>query len=51
MNLSPAHYLLICLVIVIAVFILILLLPAMLELRKPKDAGPRRIDEEGEEDS
>jgi hypothetical protein len=49
-GLSPAHYLLIVLVIIVAAFILILLLPAILELRKPKDAGPRRIDDE-EEDS
>jgi hypothetical protein len=36
-------YLLIFLVIVIAAFLIILLLPAILELRKPKDAGPRKI--------
>jgi hypothetical protein len=48
-DLSPAHYLLIFLVIIVAAFILILLLPAILELRKPKDAGPRRIDEDEEE--
>jgi hypothetical protein len=50
-NLTPLHYLLIILIIVIAAFIIILLLPAILELRKPKDAGPRRIAEEDEEDS
>jgi hypothetical protein len=36
------HYLLIFLTIIIAAFIIILLLPAILELRKPKDAGPRK---------
>jgi hypothetical protein len=52
MNLFPAHYLLILLVIIVAAFIIILMLPAILELRKPKDAGPRKIaDEEDEEDS
>ena len=49
-NLAPVHYLLIFLVIVIAAFIIILFLPAILELRKPKDAGPRKIDETSEED-
>jgi len=44
------HYLLIFLIIVIAAFILILLLPALLELRKPKDAGPRKIAEAKTED-
>jgi hypothetical protein len=44
------HYLLIFLIIVIAAFIIILLLPAILELRKPKDAGPRKIAENPEED-
>jgi hypothetical protein len=50
MNSYPAYYLLIILVIIVAAFIIILLLPAILELRKPKDAGPRRIDEEDEEE-
>jgi hypothetical protein len=49
-NLTPVHYLLIFLIIVIAAFIIILLLPAILELRKPKDAGPRKIDEEASTD-
>gem|GEM_PF-2145652 len=47
-NLTPVHYLLMFLVIVIAAFILILLLPAIMELRKPKDAGPRKITEDEE---
>ncbi len=41
---------LIFLVIVIAAFIFILLLPAILELIKPKDAGPRKIDEKSEDE-
>ena len=44
------HYMLIFLVLVIAAFIIILLLPAILELRKPKDAGPRKMPETSEED-
>jgi hypothetical protein len=40
------HYLLIVLVIIIAAFIIIFLLPAILGLKKPKDAGPRKITEE-----
>jgi hypothetical protein len=39
------------LVIVIAAFIVILLLPAILELRKPKDAGPRKIAEKSEDEN
>jgi hypothetical protein len=46
LNLDPMHYMLIFLIIIIAAFIIILLLPALLELRKPKDAGPHKIDEE-----
>ena len=42
------HYLLIFLIIV--AFIIILLLPAILELRKPKDAGPRKITETATEE-
>jgi hypothetical protein len=38
--------LLIFLVIIIAAFIIVLFLPTILELRKPKDAGPRKITEE-----
>ena len=34
---------LIFLVIMVALFILVVLLPSLLELRKPKDAGPRKI--------
>jgi len=49
-NLTPVHYLLIFLIIVISAFIIILLLPAILELRKPKDSGPRKIAEKSEED-
>jgi len=44
------HYLLIFSILIIAAFIIILLLPAILELRKPKDAGPRKIPETSEED-
>ena len=33
-------------IIVIVAFIAILLLPAILELRKSKDVGPHKIDEE-----
>ena len=40
---------LIFLVIVVAAFILVLLLPAILELRRPKDAGPRKIADTPEE--
>jgi hypothetical protein len=29
----------------VVIFILVMFLPAFLELRKPKDAGPRRIEE------
>jgi hypothetical protein len=49
-NLTPVHYILIFLIIAIAAFIIILLLPALLELRRPKDAGPRKMPETGEED-
>jgi hypothetical protein len=44
------HYLLIFLIMVIVAFIIILLLPAILELRKPKDAGPRKIPEKSEDE-
>jgi hypothetical protein len=44
------HYLLIFLIIIIAAFIAVLLLPAILELRKPKDAGPRKMPETSTED-
>ncbi len=44
------QHLLIILVIIVAVFMFILLLPTILELRKPKDAGPRKITEEDEEE-
>lgn len=30
----------------VVIFILVMFLPALLELRKPKDAGPRRIEED-----
>lgn len=33
------------LILVLGVFLLLLLLPSLLELRKPKDAGPRNITE------
>ena len=29
----------------VVIFILVMFLPAFLELRRPKDSGPRRIDE------
>jgi len=35
------------LIIIAATFFVVLLLPALLELRRPKDAGPRRIFESG----
>jgi hypothetical protein len=38
------------LIIIIAAFIIILFLPAILELRKPKDAGPRKIAEKSEDE-
>jgi hypothetical protein len=44
------HYLLIFLIIIIVDFIIIFLSPAILELRKPKDAGPRKIAEKPEDD-
>ena len=50
-NLDPMHYLLIFSIIVIIAFIFILLLPAMLELRKPKDAGLPKLDEETSTDN
>jgi len=49
MVISPAYYLLIFFVVIIVVFIALLLLPALLELKNPKDDGPRRIDETAEE--
>jgi hypothetical protein len=49
MDISPAYYLLIFFVVIIVVFIALLLLPALLELKNPKDNGPRRIDETSEE--
>ena len=49
-NLSSGQYALIVLVIIIAVFIVLLLLPAILELLRPKDAGPRKIEDKDTED-
>ncbi|MCW4015200.1 MAG: hypothetical protein NWF06_02415 [Candidatus Bathyarchaeota archaeon] len=38
-------------IIFIALFIAILLLPSILELKKPKDAGPRKIPEKSTEEN
>ncbi|MGW8288802.1 MAG: hypothetical protein ACWGNP_00890 [Candidatus Bathyarchaeia archaeon] len=50
-DLFSTQNVLIFLVIIVAVFMFILLLPTILELRKPKDAGPRKITEEDEEEN
>jgi hypothetical protein len=44
-NLNPTVYIFILLLLVTVVFIVVLLLPSWLELRKPKDAGPREMPE------
>ena len=40
-NLNPTAF--IMLILGVSTFILIMLLPALLELKRPKDAGPRAI--------
>ena len=42
-QLSPTDYLLLLIVLFLVAFIVIVLLPTLLELRYPKDAGPRKI--------
>ncbi len=42
-QLSPTDYLLLLIVLFLLAFIVIVLLPTLLELRHPKDAGPRKI--------
>ena len=49
-NQLSTQQLLMFLVIIVAVFMFILFLPTLLELRKPKDAGPRKIADEDEDD-
>lgn len=42
-QLAPTDYLIVFLVILLMAFIVIVLLPSLLELRRPQDAGPRKI--------
>lgn len=42
-ELSSTDYLLIILVILLVAFIIIVFLPTLLELKRPQDAGPRKI--------
>jgi len=42
-ELSSSEYLLVFLIILLAAFILIVLLPTLWELKRPRDAGPRKI--------
>ncbi|MHC3128627.1 MAG: hypothetical protein IBV52_00920 [Candidatus Bathyarchaeota archaeon] len=49
-SLTPVHLFLIFLILALGAFLTLLLLPSLLELRKPKDAGPRKIDEEASPD-
>jgi hypothetical protein len=42
-NLISAQYQMIYLIIFLGIFLTLLFLPTLLELKKPKDAGPRRI--------
>jgi hypothetical protein len=39
------------LIIIVVGFIIFLLLPALLELRKPKDAGPRKMPQTGKSEA
>ncbi|MCZ2808836.1 MAG: hypothetical protein O2V44_05730 [Candidatus Bathyarchaeota archaeon] len=49
-NLTPVHLILIFLILALGAFLTLLLLPSLLELRKPKDSGPRKIAEATTED-
>ena len=42
-HLNPTDCLLLFIVIFLMTFIIMVLLPSLLELRHPKDAGPRKI--------
>ncbi|MFQ6080842.1 MAG: hypothetical protein ACE5OW_04135 [Candidatus Bathyarchaeia archaeon] len=42
---TSTPWLLILLILALCGFVIILFLPALWELRKPRDPGPRRIDE------
>ena len=45
MNLIPMQHLFIFLILILGAFLTLLFLPSLLELRNPKDPGPRKIAE------